>query len=270
MEPSDAPFAGKAAGHTPQQQNPATEQTQTRHPIVALWSMPRSRSTAFFRMMAERGDFTVLHEPFSNRAEFGQVEVNGAKPHSEAELIAAIRLLAAKVPVFFKDTTDERYPDLLNDEDFLGRDAVHTFLIRHPAETIASYHALNPNVGLHQIGAAHLHEIHAQVAQLSGKPPIVIDAADIVTDPEGTVRAYCTALGIPFLPKALHWNPGERTEWTATARWHVEASTSTGFTPAPRNHDLDVVTHPVLSGFLNHHLPYYEALSAHRLPPATG
>jgi hypothetical protein len=24
-----------------------------------LWSVPRSRSTAFFRMMAERGDFTV-------------------------------------------------------------------------------------------------------------------------------------------------------------------------------------------------------------------
>ena len=34
--------------------------------IFALWSAPRARSTAFFPSMAERGDLTVLHEPFSN------------------------------------------------------------------------------------------------------------------------------------------------------------------------------------------------------------
>jgi hypothetical protein len=229
--------------------------------------MPRSRSTAFFRMMAERGDFTVLHEPFSNRAEFGKVEVADKEPHNEADLIAAIRTLATKSPVFFKDTTDERYPGLLDDEDFLGRDAVHTFLIRHPAETIASYHALNPDVGLHQIGAAHLHEIHAQVTRLQGMTPIVIDAADIITDPEDTVRAYCAALAIPFLPQSLHWNAGDRNEWSATARWHIEASTSNGFTAASRSHGLDVAAHPVLSGYLDHHLPYYEELNAHRLRP---
>lgn len=237
------------------------------HPVVALWSMPRSRSTAFFRMMAERGDFLVLHEPFSNLAEFGRVEVGGRGPSSEAELIAAIRRLAAEGPVFFKDTTDERYPGLLGDEEFLRRDAVHTFLIRHPAETIASYHALNPDVRLHQIGAEHLHEIHARVTRLSGKSPIVVDAADLVSDPEGTVRAYCGALGIPLLPDSLHWSPGERTEWRATARWHAEASASTGFTATARDHRLDVAAHPLLSGYLDHHLPYYEELRAHRLPP---
>jgi len=29
--------------------------------LLMLWSAPRSRSTAFFAMMAERGDFTVVH-----------------------------------------------------------------------------------------------------------------------------------------------------------------------------------------------------------------
>ena len=29
------------------------------------WSAPRSRSTAFFRMMIECGDFAGVHEPFS-------------------------------------------------------------------------------------------------------------------------------------------------------------------------------------------------------------
>lgn len=46
--------------------------------LLMLWSAPRSRSTAFFRMMAERGDFTVVHEPFSYLAEFGYADVAGS------------------------------------------------------------------------------------------------------------------------------------------------------------------------------------------------
>ncbi len=33
--------------------------------IIALWAAPRSVSTAFERMMMERGDHAVVHEPFS-------------------------------------------------------------------------------------------------------------------------------------------------------------------------------------------------------------
>jgi hypothetical protein len=33
--------------------------------IIPLWSIPRSVSTGFERMMMERGDFKVIHEPFS-------------------------------------------------------------------------------------------------------------------------------------------------------------------------------------------------------------
>ena len=35
------------------------------HPIIALWTHPRSISTAFERVMMERGDLKILHEPFS-------------------------------------------------------------------------------------------------------------------------------------------------------------------------------------------------------------
>ena len=37
----------------------------TNHKPIALWSVPRSLSTAFERVFVERGDFEVLHEPFS-------------------------------------------------------------------------------------------------------------------------------------------------------------------------------------------------------------
>ena len=49
----------------------ASEQT----PVLALWSAPRCRSTAFERMMMERGDRVVVHEPFSRVVDFGTVEV---------------------------------------------------------------------------------------------------------------------------------------------------------------------------------------------------
>ncbi|HEX5120941.1 MAG TPA: sulfotransferase family protein [Pseudonocardiaceae bacterium] len=237
------------------------------HQIVALWSLPRSRSTAFFRMMAERGDFHVLHEPFSNRAEFGHTDVAGHLVDSERALLASIRSLAGRGPVFFKDTTDERYPGPLADVDFLARDAVHTFLIRHPRDTIASYHALNPHVRRHQIGVAHLHELYQRVTELTPCRPVVIDADDLVADPEATVRAYCDRIGIPYLPEALTWAPGDRVEWRSTARWHGDVRASTGFTADTGTHDVDVVDHPVLAGHLAHHLPFYQELHRHRLIP---
>ena len=42
--------------------------------VFALWSAPRARSTAFFRSMAERGDMTVLHEPFCNLRDYGETD----------------------------------------------------------------------------------------------------------------------------------------------------------------------------------------------------
>ncbi|MCQ4206655.1 MULTISPECIES: sulfotransferase-like domain-containing protein [Streptomyces] len=242
--------------------------TDDRPRIIALWGMPRSRSTAFFRMMAERGDHHVLHEPFSNLAEFGSVQVGDLTVGTEAELLAAIRELARAKPVFFKDTTDERYPALLADEAFLGRDATHTFIIRHPAETIASYHALNPEVRLHQIGGEAQFEIYRAVAARSARPPAVIDSADLVTDAPGLIAAYCAAVGIPFLPDALNWQPGERSEWQRTSRWHEEASSSAGFRTTRRDHAADLAADPALSSYLRHHLPFYETLRERRLQPA--
>ena len=46
--------------------------------VFALWSAPRARSTAFFRSMAERGDMTVLHEPFCNLRDYGETDAGGA------------------------------------------------------------------------------------------------------------------------------------------------------------------------------------------------
>jgi hypothetical protein len=228
--------------------------------ILALWSAPRSRSTAFYQMMAERGDFQLVHEPFSYLAEFGESTVDGRVARCEPELLAALRGLAERGPVFFKDTTDERYPGVLADKAFLAADATHTFIIRHPRDTIASYHAINPQVSLHQIGFETQHEIYQAVREATGTQPVVIDADDLVVRPEEVVRAYCAEVDIPYLPEALGWPPGSRPEWTPTERWHADVSASSGFTRPRKDYGLDVAAHPVLGEYLRHHLPFYEAM----------
>src|ERR1700710_1372220 len=155
--------------------------------ILALWSAPRCVSTAFFRMMIERGDFYAVHEPFSNLAEFGEASVGGTTLTGARAILDRLRELAGTGPVFFKDTTDEQYPDVLADTAFLAEDAVHTFLIRSPRETIASYFKLNPAVRADQIGFEHQLRIFEAVRAATGQTPFVMDAAQLLAEPAAVI-----------------------------------------------------------------------------------
>jgi hypothetical protein len=217
-------------------------------------------------MMAERNDRVVVHEPFSQVVDFGEVKVGAQVAHTEHDVLAALRAMSAETPVFFKDTTDFHYPALLADQDFLTT-ATHTFIIRHPAGAIASHHALNPDLGRDEIGFARLYEIFAAVRSATGTTPVVIDSDDLLDRPVDTVRAYCSAVGIPFVPEALSWQPGMRSEWQATGRWHESTSRTAGFTRGSDRGSEVVDANPVLRSYLDHHLPYYELLRAAALRP---
>lgn len=240
--------------------------TSERMPVLALWSAPRCRSTAFARMMTERDDHVVVHEPFSRVVDFGEVEVGDRVARTEQDVLAALRAIAAEKPVFFKDTTDFHYPALLADEAFLSA-ATHTFIVRDPAEAIASHHALNPGLGRDEIGFARLHEIFTAVQDATGATPVVIDSDDLLDRPAETVRAYCSAGGIPFRPNALSWEPGMRTEWQTTSRWHQATSETSGFTRGTSDGAEAVAADPVLRAYRDYHLPYYEKLRAVALQP---
>ncbi len=233
--------------------------------LLTLWSAPRCRSTAFERMMEERGDFTVLHEPFSHLADFGVTTVGEREVRDERDLIAALREFAAERPVFFKDTTDFHYPEVLRVPAFL-REATHTFIVRDPKAAIASHYRLNPELGRDEIGFAWLYEIYQAVADATGADPVVIDGDDLVRAPERVVEAYCERVGVPFVPSALRWQPKLRPDQERTARWFESVRESTGFDAgATRDGGVDVESHPTLSAFLRYQQPYYEHLYERRL-----
>ncbi|MFD1050043.1 sulfotransferase family protein, partial [Kibdelosporangium lantanae] len=162
-------------------------------PIRVLWSAPRSRSTAFERMMVERGDHHVVHEPFSHVVDFGASTVGAVTPSDQHGVMDA--LSALREPVFVKDTTDFRYVDLLAAKEFLRR-CTHAFLIREPAAAIASHARLVPEPDRDEVGFAWLYEIYARVVEVTGQEPVVLSSDDLVRDPPGAVRAYCAAVGL--------------------------------------------------------------------------
>ncbi|MET7638039.1 sulfotransferase family protein [Streptomyces sp. NPDC005438] len=232
--------------------------------VIALWAAPRSRSTAFFRSMVQHGELAVLHEPFCNLADFGETDVDGRTVHGERELLDSMRELAGRRTVFFKDTTDHQYPEVLADRTFLA-EARHTFLIRRPEEIAASYYALQPDMTVSDIGLEGMYELYQAVLAAGGHAPVVIDSDDLVERPAATMAAYCTAVGIPFRPEALSWDAARREEWQRTDRWHVAVSNSTGFSRNRATYQHTVDNNASLAEFSAHHRPFYEALRDLRL-----
>jgi hypothetical protein len=215
--------------------------------------------------MLERGDLLALHEPLEGLIYFGPTEVDGRTFESAASLLAWLRDETHDVPVFVKETTETHVLELVRaDRRFLA-EARHAFLIRRPEEIAASMYAMEPGMGIESIGLEALHELHAAVCDAGGERPVVIDSDDLVARPEATMAAYCRAVGLPFIPEALTWEPGERPEWRRSARWHVAVSTTSGFECRERTYAHTVETSDELARFAAHHQPFYEALHAERL-----
>ncbi len=231
--------------------------------VFALWSAPRARSTAFFRSMLERGDLIALHEPFDNLTCFDETDVDGRMFHSAVSLLTWLR--EETNDIFLKDTTDYRHPQVLADRRFLA-ESRHAFLIRRPEAIAASDYALYPDMSINAIGLQTAYELYVAVCDAGGNPPVVIDSDDLVARPEATMAAYCAAVGLPFLPRALEWEPGERPEWRRFARWHVDVGASSGFQRHEHVYDHTVDNSDKLARFAALHLPFYEQLYAARLP----
>jgi Sulfotransferase domain len=215
--------------------------------------------------MVERGDMTALHEPFCNLRDYGETDAGARTFDSPASLLAWLRDETHDISVFLKDHPPTAYlRDVLADRRFLA-EARHAFLIRRPEEIAASSYALHPGMNLNAIGLETLCKVQDAVRDAGGDPSVVIDSDDLVTRPEATMAAYCAAVGLPFIPRALTWEPSERSEWRRSARWHVDVSASSGFVRRERAYPHTVVNSRELARLAAHHLPFYEQLYAQRL-----
>jgi hypothetical protein len=236
---------------------------------IAMWSGPRNISTAMMRSFEARGDCAVCDEPFY-AAYLSRVGVD--HPMREAVIASqsidpceVARMLTGPVPVglplwYQKHMTLHLLPAF--DRKWL-REVSNAFLIRDPRAVLASYAAKRAAVTLADIGFVQQRELFEGVADFLGRPPPVVDAADILADPARTLEKLCAALGVVFSPAMLRWAAGRRsTDGVWAPAWYQAVERSTGFGVPPVS---QVRLSAALEDLVGQARPHYEALWRHRL-----
>jgi hypothetical protein len=230
-----------------------------------MWSGPRTISTALMRSFGARADTLVVDEPLyacylaaTGLDHPGRAEILASQPQRWPAAAAALTgPLPPWVGVHYqKHMAHHLLPAV-------GRgwlaELRHAYLIRDPAQMVASYAKVRGEPTLADLGYPQQVEIFRR----HGGP--VVDAADVLRDPPGVLRRLCAALGIGYDPAMLSWPAGPRdTDGVWAPHWYGAAVASTGFgrpEPAP----------PAVPAALAHLVaaaqPYYAELASHRLTP---
>ena len=248
---------------------------KTRITAIAMWSGPRNISTAMMRSWANRPDTLVVDEPFYAF----YLKETGTKHPGAEEVVAqgetdwrklvelcrsaptgAVGVSINKKIFYQKQMTHHLLPKV--SRNWL-RDVTNCFLIRDPAEVIASYIKKNSEPELNDLGFVQQAEIFDFVRRYTGSTPPVIDADDVVRDPERMLRLLCDALGVEFSDAMLSWPPGRRdTDGIWAKYWYAEVERSTGFQPYCER-KIELPDH--LCEIEQCCRKYYEQLYPHRL-----
>ena len=263
-------------------------------PKVFLWSTPRSLSTAFERSIRTLKNGKVFHNPFrdaryvgpdrtvSEFAEFGvsSEELFGtAQPNpSYKEVIATMSPPYEGCAFVFANVTphfvEDRLEQIIFHESF--NNFMHTFLIRDPFKMVPSHYLmllnifgrnyLSPNRGEYR----QLFQVYDIVKKLDTKP-VVIDADDLLENPEEMMRLYCEQTNLPYDENMTKWEPGMVEDWKKCAQGnHAAVIKSSGFIRKQKDDgkysksDL-YYENDVVRRVTDESLPYYNALYEQRL-----
>jgi Sulfotransferase domain len=233
---------------------------------IAMWSGPRTISTALLRSWENRPDTVVVDEPLYG---FYLAATGVSHPGREEILktgnndwrkvlrqLGSVPLPAGKTICYAKHMTHHLLPEV--ERDAL-RGFRHAFLIRDPRRLLASYARVRSRPVLADLGLEQQVEIYRQF----GGP--VLDAADILRQPRPMLEALCDAVHVPFHPAMLSWPPGPRpTDGVWGKYWYARVWESTGFGPY-----LEAAAElpPDLEPLAARCQPFYAELAARRLRP---
>ena len=231
---------------------------------IAMWSGPRTISTALMRAWENRGDTVVVDEPLyafylahTTVDHPGREEIIASQPSDWRAVLD--RLTGDPLPdgqaIFYqKHMTHHLLPSV---ERARLRPLRHAFLIRSPRELLASYARVRATPTVEDLGLPQQVEIFRTL----GGP--VVDARDILEQPEPVLRALCAALDVPFDPAMLSWPAGPReTDGVWAPHWYENVWRSTGF--GPYRPPTDPLA-PHLVPLLDTCQRCYDELAAHRI-----
>ena len=236
---------------------------------IAMWSGPRNLSTAMMRSFGNRADTFVSDEPYYGAF----LKASGAPHPMRDEVIAAMDCDWASVmaalrgpppvdaPVWYQKHMWHHMTGPVGYEDFGG--FAHAFLIRQPERMIDSYLRKREAAAFEDFGLERQAEFFEREADRLGRPPPVVDANDVLSNPERLLSKLCAALGIDWDPAMLRWEPGRRaTDGPWAPHWYAAVEASTGFGPPETGE-------PALPDearrLADRCRPYYDRLAAYRI-----
>jgi hypothetical protein len=205
---------------------------------MAMWSGPRNISTAMMRAWNNRGDTVVIDEPF-----YACYLKATGKEHPGAEEVIAtgeidwrkvVAQLTGPIPkgkrIFFqKQMTHHLLPEV--DRQWLDG-VTNCFLIRDPRDVIASYIKKRDDPALEDLGYVQQAEIFDFVRASANSLPPILDAKDVLQNPERMLRLLCEAVGVEFSDSMLSWPAGLReTDGGWAKHWYGEVAKTTSFRP---------------------------------------
>ncbi|HET8534877.1 MAG TPA: HAD family hydrolase [Sphingomicrobium sp.] len=236
---------------------------------IAMWSGPRNLSTAMMRSFGSRSDTFVSDEPFYGCF----LKDTGVDHPMRDEVIASMdcdwRSVMDELRGDAPDGSPIRYQKHMwhmmtgpvGYEDFAG--FRHAFLIREPERMIASYLRKREAARFEDFGLEKQAEFFLAEADRLGHAPPVIDANDVLANPEGVLSRLCGALGISWDPAMLSWEPGRRgTDGVWAEHWYGAVERSTGF-GLPETGPVELSAED--QKLADRMRPYYERLAAHRI-----
>ena len=228
---------------------------------IFLWTAPRCVSTAFEFSFRTLPNAMVFHEPY-NAPYYAENPIDMDEINSAMSKISTYKdvedtllgTYSGKDIIFakcFAFTLSGKFDTLLKDS---MKDFVHTFLIRDPTKAVASSFRnfssheawskvrQNGDLGFHQ-----LRDLYNFVKENITPNPVVVDADDLLENPEGMLNAYCKEVGVEFKEGMTRWESGsmktkefleQKGGHVESLEWHESAFQSTGISKSVAHSDV--------------------------------
>ena len=234
---------------------------------IAMWSGPRSISTALMRSFENRPDTFVSDEPFYA---YYLHETGEDHPYSKETIHAGETSWEVVTKNITGDIPDGKcvwYQKHMSQHNLPGKDLTwinkmhNILLIRNPQAVILSYIKKYKIRSIAQLGYPQQNKLFNMLSK--GGTPLILDAWDVLTDPEKFLKMLCERLTIPFYKEMLSWPTGRRaSDGIWGKHWYGRVERSTGFTKnAKNNESLPQNYDDIYEDCMNH----YQQLYQHRM-----
>ena len=204
---------------------------------IAMWSGPRSISTALMRSFENRPDTVVSDEPFyayylnetGIEHPFHKEVISGGNTNWNRIVNNITGSIPDRKAIWYqKHMVQHNLPE--KSLKWIEK-LQNCLLIRHPQEVILSYLKKYEIISIYQLGCPQQVELYNMLKKM-GFPPLVLDAGDVLKNPNQMLKLLCNKLMIPFYAQMLTWPAGRRKSDGIWGRhWYGSVEASTGFNP---------------------------------------